>query len=68
MALIIVYNLEVYIHDELYELVQDPKDDDELIRLQKDPHGGNDTAFLLLIGIIYSCVFLFIKISKIGIV
>ena len=63
LALIVVYDINVYLNDNLYEWkdhpepekCEDPKECK--LRVRIDEH-GNDFAFILLIGVVYSFVYL----------
>jgi hypothetical protein len=73
LVLLIIYNVGVYINDDLYEYVETDDPDYShiggLIRVTntRNPNNqGNYQAFILLAGLIYPFVYFFILLSKIG--
>jgi hypothetical protein len=73
LVLLIIYNVGVYINDDLYEYIETDDPDYShiggLIRVTKtgNPNNqGNYQALILLVGLIYPFVYFFILLSKIG--
>ena len=76
LILIAVYDVRVYLNDGLYEWKDKPESENCVINLAEkedckvreriDPH-GNDFAFILLIGVVYSFVYLIFQMKRIGV-
>lgn len=76
LILIAVYDVRVYLNDGLYEWKDKPESENCVINLKEkedckireriDPH-GNDFAFILLIGVVYSFVYLMFQMKRIGV-
>ena len=65
LTLLIIYDIKVYLNDDLYEYIDNPEMKHGKERVRIDPH-GNDFALILLIGVVYSFVYLIIQIKKMG--
>jgi hypothetical protein len=63
LALIVIYDIKVYLNDDLYEWRDNEEMKKERVRI--DPH-GNDFAYILLIGVVYSFVYLIFQLKRIG--
>ena len=74
LGLLVVYDIKVYLNDSLYKWIDNKEMDKngELLhvngkeRVRIDPH-GNDFAYILLIGVVYSFVYLIFQLKRIGI-
>lgn len=68
---LIFYTWKVYIRDDIYEYVE--TDDPDIIggleRVKKQSHEdekGNPLSLIILVGIIYTGIYFFVQIHKIG--
>ena len=76
LGLLVVYDIKVYLNDDLYKWVENKEFDVEKEKLDRnleqgkmrvriDEH-GNDFAYILLIGVVYSFVYLIFQLKRIG--